>query len=78
MFKFSFFRHPFLSQLALGGCVECVMRSVTRAHPQTVEHVMPSSARAQPRTIFPSVRLFPGFVKFVSQNSVDSLNLVRT
>ena len=58
--------------------VECVMLSVTRAHPRTVEHVMPSLARAQPRTIFPSVRLFPRFVKFVSYNSVDSLNFVRT
>ena len=58
--------------------VECVMLSVTRAQPRTVEHVMPRSARAQPRTIFPSVRLFPGFVKFDSYNSRDSLNFVRT
>ena len=58
----------FLSQLALGGCVECVMLSVTRAQPRTVEHVMLRSARAQPRTIFPPVRLFPTFVKFVSHN----------
>ena len=30
--------------------VECVMLSVARAQPRTVEHVMPRSARAQPRT----------------------------
>ena len=77
MFHLVYFR-LFLSQLALGGCVECVMLSVTRAHPRTVKHVMPSSARAQLRTIFLSVRLFPRFVKFVSYNSIDSLNLVRT
>ena len=58
--------------------VECVMLSVTRAQPWTVEHVMPRSARAQPRVIFPSVRLFPRFVKFESYNSRDSLNFVRT
>ena len=49
----------FLSQLALGGCVECVMLSVTRAQPRTVEYVMPSLARAQLRTIFPSDSIIP-------------------
>ena len=49
-----------LSQLALGGCVECVMLSVTRAQPRTVEHVMPRSARAQTRTIFPSDSIISG------------------
>ena len=40
--------------------VECVMLSVTRAQPRTVEHVMPRSARAQPRTIFPSDSIISG------------------
>ena len=42
------------------GRVECVMLSVTRAQPLTVEHVMPRSARAQPRTIFPSDSIISG------------------
>ena len=59
--SFSFFSvFVFLSQLALGGCVECVMLSVTRAQPRTVEHVIPRSARAQPRTIFPSDSIISG------------------
>ena len=40
--------------------VECVMLSVTRAQPRTVEHVMPRTARAQPRTIFPSDSIISG------------------
>ena len=44
----------------IGICVECVMLSVTRAQPRTVEHVMPRSARAQPRTIFPSDWIISG------------------
>ena len=59
--------------------VECVMLSVTRAQPRTVEHVMPRSARAQPRTIFPSDSIISGIrLKFDSFNSHDSLNFVRT
>ena len=50
-----------------GSGVECVMLSVTRAQPRTIEHVMPRSARAQPRTIFPSDSIISGIrsIRFV-------------